>query len=1024
MTGLLYLVLAIVVGDTLSRPILTSAARPRRLATAFLVGILVMTWATYLIAYLLRDQGSSLDLADRVVMAAAGLAALARLGWVVRRRRWQDRQAGEHPLSRPSRSEVLDWVVIGAITIFVGWMMGQTYWYANGQLHIAGMVWSDFGPTTAIAQSFALGDNFPTEYPHFPDLPILYHFLYYFQVGNLTRLGLDPALANNLLSTLSLVSLLILVMALGRLVFRSPAVGRIGAALFFVHGSLSWWPYVLSTGLEKLPSAIWNKSDFLASGFPWRGEEWGIWSQATFLNQRHLAGAIGILLIATCFVVERYLEWAEERAASRAAERLAEEMARQRTLDRIRGDRPADPVAVAEPGAARAASRTLDALDQLALDFQDRTRRPGRHIVAGLVDTRLLGYVLVGFLLGMLPMWNSAVFAAAAAVFVVLFVLFPNRAQMVALAIAAGSVALPQLLALRPTGLPDAGSYPQTHVGYTIDNPTVANIASYFAFTFGPKILLAVLALLAGTGLQRRLFLAFTALVGVAFGIQFSVEVFANHKFLNVWLIVLNLFAAAGLIRLWFLAWPRLAGAGAVVVRLGGRLLAIILVVVIAIGGIIDLMPVKNTGSVVIRMQGDPLFGWLASDTRPDDIFLTDLYVTSPILLAGRPIYYGWSYYAWSAGYPVGAREELYRQMLGAVDPVVLVRLLQQEHIRYVAIDDGMRSRGFVSFLNEPLIASTLGQAVFEDLDGSYRHLVIYAVPEGAYTPPASSGGAAPGATAAPASMLVGGRGPLPGQFLDPRGLAVTSHLDVLVADTGNHRVQRFEAHGQYLGVFGGKGDQPGRFTEPNGIAVNSVGHIFVADFGNQRIQEFGEDLAFVRVITGPNGGFYGPRDLFVGPDDSLYVVDQGHARIVRISAGGTVTTFGALGAGAGQLNDPTGVTVAGDQVYVADPVNARIQVFTTDGKFVRSIVVNGWSKSSTTADVAVAPDGKRLYASMPGNNAISVLSLAGAAGSSIAPTGVDALRRPSALAVRPDGQIAVVSFDIPRVTLLPQPGS
>jgi DNA-binding beta-propeller fold protein YncE len=897
------------------------------------------------------------------------------------------------------------------------------------------MVWSDFGPTTAIAQSFALGDNFPTEYPHFPELPILYHFLYYFQVGNLTRLGLDPALANNLLSTLSLVSMLILVMALGRLVFRSPAVGRIGAALFFVHGSLSWWPYVLATGLAKLPSAIWSKTDFLASGFPWRGEEWGIWSQGTFLNQRHLAGSIGILLIATCFVVERYLEWVDERAARKAAGRLAEDIARQRAFERIRGEPPSVPEIAPEPARAAAASaaprsgvgavavRTLDALDELALEFQDRTRRPGSHIVAGLVDTRLLGYVLIGFLLGMLPMWNTAVFVGAAAVFAVLFLLLPNRAQMVAVAIAAGSVALPQLLALRPTGLPDAGSYPQAHFGYTIDNPTAANIVAYLAFTFGPKILLAVLALVAATGLQRRLFLAFTALVGVAFGVQFSVEVFANHKFLNIWLIVLNLFAAAGLIRLWFLAWPRLAGTGAIVARLGGRALAVVLVAVIGIGGVIDLMPIKNTGTVVIRMEGDPLFAWLLSDTKPDDIFLSDLYVTSPILLAGRKIYYGWSYYAWSAGYPVGAREELYRQMLGAVDPAVLLRLLEQEHIRYVAIDDGMRGRGFVAYFNEPLFASTLGKPVFEDLDGSYQHLVIYAVPEGSSTTPAGAG-ATPAASAPPASMLTGGRGALPGQFLDPRGLTVARNLDVLVADTGNHRIQRFNGQGQYLGVFGGKGDQPGRFTEPNGVAVNSKGHVFVADLGNQRVQEFDENLAYVGVVAGPDGGFYGPRDLFVGPDDSLYVVDQGHARIVRVRPGGTATAFGALGAGAGQLNDPTGVAVFGDQVYVADPVNARIQVFTTDGAFVRSIAVNGWSKSSATADVAVSPDGKRLYASMPGGNAISVINLTGAPGSSIAPTGADLLRRPSALAVRPDGQILVVSFDIPRVTLLPQPGS
>ena len=142
-------------------------------------------------------------------------------------------------------------------------------------------------------------------------------------------------------------------------------------------------------------------------------------------------------------------------------------------------------------------------------------------------------------------MWNSAVFVAAAAVFAVLFLLLPNRAQMVAVAVAAGSVALPQLLALRPTGLPDAGTYPILNPGYTIDDPTPTNMAAYLGFTFGPKLALAAVALVApaATWLQRSIFLAFTGLVVVAFGVQFSVEVFANHKFLNAWLIVLNLYA-------------------------------------------------------------------------------------------------------------------------------------------------------------------------------------------------------------------------------------------------------------------------------------------------------------------------------------------------------------------------------------------------------------------------------------------------------------------------------------------------
>lgn len=47
--------------------------------------------------------------------------------------------------------------------------------------------------------------------------------------------------------------------------------------------------------------------------------------------------------------------------------------------------------------------------------------------------------------------------------------------------------------------------------------------------------------------------------------------------------------------------------------------------------------------------------------------------------------------------------------------------------------------------------------------------------------------------------------------------------------------------------------------------------------------------------------------------------------------------TWGGYGTAAGQFRDPWGVAVAGDEVYVADSFNHRVQVFDTDGTFLRS---------------------------------------------------------------------------------------
>ena len=103
-----------------------------------------------------------------------------------------------------------------------------------------------------------------------------------------------------------MMAMLVLVTALGERLFRSAAVGRIGAALFFFHGALSFIPYLAGLGsIERIINEVPNLNAFLSSGFPYRGEEWGIWTQIVFLNQRHLASAIGILLIIVIFLLDR-----------------------------------------------------------------------------------------------------------------------------------------------------------------------------------------------------------------------------------------------------------------------------------------------------------------------------------------------------------------------------------------------------------------------------------------------------------------------------------------------------------------------------------------------------------------------------------------------------------------------------------------------------------------------------------------------------------------------------------------------
>src|SRR5437763_615827 len=108
-----------------------------------------------------------------------------------------------------------------------------------------------------------------------------------------------------------------------------------------------------------------------------------------------------------------------------------------------------------------------------------------------------------------------------------------------------------------------------------------------------------------------------------------------------------------------------------------------------------------------------------------------------------------------------------------------------------------------------------------------------------------------------------GGLGTGPGQFNQPRGLAVSSSGDVYVADSLNNRVQRFAADGTFLGQWGGAGAGDGQFQGPYGVTIGPTGDVFVVDRNNHRVQRFS-----------PSGAF--------------------------------VSTFGSVGAGPGQLSHPS----------------------------------------------------------------------------------------------------------------------
>jgi DNA-binding beta-propeller fold protein YncE len=936
MLALVYLAVAICLGDRICRRFYSFVSTPHRWAAAFIVGVLIASWLTYLTALAFAHTSLPLFWGNLGFF----VVAMATFSWP----RWRHKIVKSPPreadlpptIPRAPGSNAIDRLLIVTFFAMACWMMFATLSSSGGKILIANNEYSDFGPNTAIIQSFGVGHNFPTEYPHFSGERIRYHFLFYFVAGNLEFLGFDPAWSLNLLSIVSLVAMLLLVMALGEVLFHSRTVGRVGAILFFFFGSLSYIPFFSQQGLWQ--TAIHNilaRRDFLPSIFPYRGEFWGVWSQVTYANQRHFASAIAVFFLVLIFLAIQY------RAFS------------------------AEPVAVdpSQSVSARPSSGPLGV---------------SMHVWAG--------FIFSGVLLGLLPMWNSAVYIAAAAVLALLFFVFPLRPQMIALAAVAGAIALPQVLYLS-TGAGRHAMPSLFHWGYTIDQPTAWNVVKYLGFSFGFKWILLAIALIFANSLQRRFFIAISSLVAVAFFFQLTVEVLANQKFLHIWAIVANLFVAYGLWRLW-----RLPIAGNTV---PGKFAAVVLFLLIIPGGIIDLFPIHNGYWNAIAYRNDPLIDWLRKETKPRDIFLTDRFVTHPILMAGRRVFYGWPYYGWSAGYDSSERDRVYRELFENKDPARVFQLLKNNDIAYVAYDNAVRHGDFIKRPNEQIYSEYFPK-VFEDKENHYNSLTIYKVPDKV---PAQIESLPPVA----ATMFEGGQGPGNGQFDSPHGIAADSAGNIFISDTHNGRIEKFSPTGTFISSIGSKGMGYGQLGDPNGLAINHAGEIYVAEASNHRIQKLTPDGSFIADWKGPDPGFYGPRKIAIGPDQSFYVVDQGRTRIVRFDENfKPLTSWGEKGSGDGQFDDPTSAVVdpTSNKVYVADPRNQRIQVFDATGKFLTKWAVPEWRLPYGFEDLAIDSRNSRLYACSSNMDTVLVFDLNGARVGTVEPRAPDKLEGASGLIV------------------------
>lgn len=625
MPGIIYVLLIFLLG----RELVPKAGRTRLwlfLPASFGLGALAMGWTSYAAAF-----AADVCLRWENPLFYGNLAAMAGAGAVIVFR-YVCRSKKKAVLPAFTAQEAVFFLFLLA---FLTWIMFYVFYIKDGILYSGFTVYGDYAPHTAMMRSFSLGDNFPTQYPHFGGEDVKYHFMFQFLVGNLEYLGIRIDIAYNILSVFALLGFLMMLYSIARRITGSGAAGVVTVALFFFRSSFTFFRYLW----EHLRSGDLLKT--LAENTSFIGytpnEDWGLWNFNVYLNQRHLA--FGLLIAA--LVLWYYLDLVEAGCSH------------------------------SEKGLAWMKNRLFSAEAW-------KIRNPEGALAAGLA-------------LGLTAFWNGAAVIGGLLILLGFAVFSDGKLDYLVTAVTAVLFSVLQSKVFIRGSAVEADFY----WGFISEDKSLAGVLWFLIQMSGIFFAGAVLLL---PLLKKRLHrvLTVSCLFPVVFAFCFSLtpDITVNHKYIMIsyaFLAVLWAGLLAGL-------WKGKDGSrrSAAVIR---RAAAVLLAVCLTATGIYDFVVIlRNNGPghrVTVNMEST-LTDWLAEHLDSEDLLLTPEYSMSETTMSGVMMYLGWPYYAWSAGYDTYGRAQKAVEIYTSEDPAAVDKLVKEEKITYILFEEGMEFEGAV----------------------------------------------------------------------------------------------------------------------------------------------------------------------------------------------------------------------------------------------------------------------------------------------------------------------------------------
>ncbi|MBR3306296.1 MAG: hypothetical protein IKI75_03450 [Lachnospiraceae bacterium] len=315
-------------------------------------------------------------------------------------------------------------------------------------------------------------------------------------------------------------------------------------------------------------------------------------------------------------------------------------------------------------------------------------KKPGIFKKEAILPEDIARGVVMGILLGAAAFWNGAMVIGTLCVLFVMALMSDHRLEYLVTAVIAVVMSLLQTKIF----IHGSSFSPELYYGFLAEHRNIAGVISFLLRLCGALLPALLVYFCLAKGQKRQAMAAFAAPLIFALHVSLTPDIAVNHKYIMLSLVLLGTAAAAMCVNL-------LKGR-----RIAAKLLGAGLALIFTVTGMCEYNINRNMDKYKMEYEmNDGLREWVNKEAEPGAVWLSDRCSLNRLVLCGVRLYYGWPYYAWSAGYDTFAREETVVELFALRNPEALKSRLKDEGIRYVYVDGELRNSETYDFSEETL---------------------------------------------------------------------------------------------------------------------------------------------------------------------------------------------------------------------------------------------------------------------------------------------------------------------------------